>query len=85
MIAYEIEQPDSSNTAGTNFNLFSIAEQEAVIARVRLAYISTLYVDNSNQERYGDLKTQLSNDYIMGTSKSTATLQEAQKSMNNNV
>ena len=44
-----------------------------------MAYVSTLFVDNSNQERYGDLKTQLANDYTLGTSNFPATLQEAQK------
>ena len=83
IIAYQMERPGSSHDSGTGFNSLSIAEQYAFRARARLVYISTLYVDNTNQERYGDLKTQLANDYIMGTSNFTVTLQESQKLMNN--
>ena len=80
-----MERPGSSHNAGTDFNLLPIAEQDAVRERARLAYISTVYVENSNQERYGDLKTQLSNYYIIGASNFPATLQETQKLMNNYV
>ena len=74
IIYYYMELPGISHDAGNDIDSLSIAEQDAVRARARLAYISTLYVENSNQERYGDLKTQLANDYIMGTSNFTATL-----------
>ena len=78
MITYKMEGPGSSHAAGTDFNSLSIAEQDSVIAPARLAYISFLYVENANQERYGDMKTQLANDYIMGTSNFPANIQEAQ-------
>ena len=77
MIAYEMGQPRRSHAAGTGFNSLSIAQQDAFRAWDRLAYISTLK-KNANQKRYGDLKTQLSNDYIMGASKFPANIQEAQ-------
>ena len=85
MIAYDMERPGGSHAAGTDFNSLSIAEQDSVRARARLAYISFLYVENANQERYGDMKTQLANDYIMGTSNFPATLQESNKLMTNYV
>ena len=85
MITYKMEGPGSSHAAGTDFNSLSIAEQDSVRARARLAYISFLYVENANQERYGDMKTQLANDYIMGTSNFPATLQESNKLMTNYV
>ena len=47
-----------------------------------LAYVSNLYVENSNQELYGDPKTQLANKYTLCTSNFPAALQEAQKLMN---
>ena len=49
MVAYQIERPGSSHAAGTDFNSLSIAEQDAVREQSRLAYISTLYVENANQ------------------------------------
>ena len=85
MIAYEMERYGSSQAAGVDFNTFETPEQDTVKAWYRLAYVSTLYIENSNQERYGDLKTQLANDYTLDTSNFPATLQEAQKMMNNYV
>ena len=49
MIAYDMERPGSSHAAGIDFDTLEAPEQDAVKARARLAYISTLYVDNSNQ------------------------------------
>ena len=83
MIAYDMEQPGSSHAAGVDFNTLASPEKDAVKERDRLSYFYTLYVDNSNQERYGDLKMQLANNYALGTSNFPATLQEAQKFMNN--
>ena len=57
MIVNEMERPGSSHADVTDFNSLSISEQDAVRARARLEYISTLFVDNANQERYGYLKT----------------------------
>ena len=82
MIAYDMERPGSSHASGIDFDALTAPEQDAVKARARLAYVSTLYVENSNQERYGDLKTQLAKDYTLGMSNFSATLQEAQKLMN---
>ena len=50
MIAYEMEQPGSSHAAGVDFDTLASPEQDAVKARDRLAYVSTLYVENTNQE-----------------------------------
>ena len=50
MIAYEMEQPGSSHAAGINFDALTAPEQDAVKAQARLAYVSTLYVDNTNQD-----------------------------------
>ena len=68
MIAYEMEWYGSSQAAGVDFNTLENPEQDTVKARSRLAYVSTLYIENSNQERYGDLKTQLANYYTLYTS-----------------
>ena len=77
IIAYEMERAGRLYVTGTDFSSLSTADQDVVTVQARLAYISTLYVENANQERYGYLKTQLDNDYTMGTSNFPATLQEA--------
>ena len=82
MIAYEVERLGSLHAAGVDFNTLASPEKYAVKARARLEYVSTLYVENANQERYGYLKTQLANDYTLGTSNFPATLQKAQTLMN---
>ena len=75
MISYEMEWPGSSHAVGIDFYALTTTEKEVVKAQARMAYVSTLYVDNSNQERYGYLKTKLANDYTLGTSNFPATLQ----------
>ena len=85
IIAYEMERPGSSHAAGVDFNTLASPEKDAVKEQDRLSYFYTLYVDNSNQELYGDLKTQLANDYTLDTSNFPATLQEAKKLMKNYV
>ena len=85
MITYEMKRPGSSHAAVIDFDALTTPEKDAVKARARLAYVYTLYVENDNQERYGDPKTQLSNNYTLGKSNFTATLQEAHKLMNNYV
>ena len=74
MIAYEMERCGNSHAAGIDFDSLKATEQDAVKARARLKYVSTLYVDNAYQEHYGNMKTQITNDYILGTSKFPATL-----------
>ena len=85
MIVYEMERPGSSHAAGIDFDVLTSPKQDTFKARARLAYVSTPYVDNANQECYGDLKTQLANDYTLGTPNFPVILQEAQKLMNNYV
>ena len=84
-IAYEMEWPGRSHAVGIDFGALTTLEQDAVKAWARLAYVYTLYVYNANKERYGHLKTQLAKYYTLGTSNFPATLQEAQKLMNNYV
>ena len=62
MIAYEMERHGSSHAAGIDFNTLLAPERYAVKARSMLACVSTIYVENSNQERYGDQQTILAND-----------------------
>ena len=62
MIAYEMERHGSSHAAGIDSDTLLAPKKNAVKARATLAYVSTIYVENSNQERYGDLKTLLAND-----------------------
>ena len=81
MIAYDMEFPGSSHTDGIDFDALTAPEQDSVKSQARLSYVSNLYVENNNQECCGDLKTQLANDYTLGTSNFPATLQEAQKLM----
>ena len=52
MITYEMERPGSSHAAGIDFDTLACPEQDAVKARARLAYFSTLYVENSKKERF---------------------------------
>ena len=85
MISYELQHPGSSNASGIGLDALTSPKQDAVKARARLAYFSTLYVDHFNQEHYEDLKTQLANDYTLGASNFPVTLQEAQKFMNSYV
>ena len=74
MISYDMERPGISHAAGIDFNTLASPEQDAFKARARMLYVSTLYVENSNEERYGYLKTQLANNYTLGTSNFPATL-----------
>ena len=83
MIAYAMERLGISHASGIDFDSLTAPEQDAVKAQARLACVSILYVDNANQERYGDLKTQLAKDYNLGMSNFSVNLQEAQKFMNN--
>ena len=85
IIAYEMERPGRSHAASVDFYTLASPEKDAVKSRARLGYVYTLYVENDNQERYGYLKTQLANEYNLGTPNFPATLQEAQKLMNNYV
>ena len=85
MIVYDMERHGSSHAYGIDFDALTAPEQDAVKAWDGLEYVSTLYIENSNHERYRDLKTQLANDYTLDTSNFPATLQEAQKFMNNYV
>ena len=68
MITYYMDQPGSSHTAGIGVDALTSPERDTVKARASLEYVSTLYVQNTKQERYVDLKTQLDNDYIPDTS-----------------
>ena len=61
MISYDMERPGISHAAGIDFGALITPEQGVFKARAMLSYVSTVYVENSNQERYGDLKTQLTN------------------------
>ena len=68
MIAYDMKRPGSSHASGIDFDTLAALEKDAVKSQATLAYVSTLYVENANQERYGDLKTQLANDRKWGNS-----------------
>ena len=74
IIAYEMERPGSLHAASIDFDTLESPEQDAVKAWDRLACVYTLYVENSKQERYGNLKTQLASDYTMGMSNFPAAL-----------
>ena len=49
MIAYDMDRPGSSHAAGINLDVLTSPEQDSVKARARLAYVSTLYLENDNQ------------------------------------
>ena len=44
-----MERPGSSHAAGNDFDVLTTPEHNAVKAQVRLAYVSTLYAENANQ------------------------------------
>jgi hypothetical protein len=61
------------------YDMLDAASQVDVLAKAKTLALSTLYMENSNQNHYGVINQKLENDYLVGQDNYPKDLSAAQK------